>query len=125
MTHCSFFIVQLLLIKCGVENDETDHFIKGEHMNTTRMDRGKHNAKQPQFQAAMAKMRRDVEEVLSISYIITANEYGDWGHYYHCHHDGTRLQFDWKLPKQHRCPVCGTVWTGEPFDAAWQSHVHV
>lgn len=94
-------------------------------MNTTRMDRGKHNAKQPQFQAAMAKMRRDVEEALSISYIITANECGDWGHYYHCHHDGTRLQFDWKLPKQHRCLVCGTVWTGEPFDAAWQSHVHV
>jgi hypothetical protein len=36
-----------------------------------------------------------------------------------CADDGTTLDFDPYSPRQHRCPKCGTVFTGDLHDRAW------
>ena len=40
---------------------------------------------------------------------------GQWPHWYSCRRDGARLVTD--SPTEHRCPVCGTVYRGEPYDS--------
>ncbi len=40
---------------------------------------------------------------------------GQWPHWYSCKKDGTRLVAD--SPTSHRCPVCGAVYHGEPYDS--------
>ncbi len=40
---------------------------------------------------------------------------GQWPHWYSCKKDGARLVTD--SPTDHRCPVCGTVYHGDPYDA--------
>lgn len=37
-----------------------------------------------------------------------------WWHYYACKKDGARLKT--LSPTQHQCPVCGTIYTGWPYD---------
>lgn len=49
---------------------------------------------------------------------------GNWGMYYCCPKDSARLIFDRKKPKEHVCPVCGALYSGEPFDGAWETFVH-
>jgi hypothetical protein len=36
-----------------------------------------------------------------------------------CEHDGTALEFDPYSPDEHRCPACGTSFTGETHHRAW------
>ena len=40
---------------------------------------------------------------------------GQWPHWYSCKKDGARLRT--VSPTEHRCPRCGTVYTGDPYDA--------
>jgi hypothetical protein len=94
-------------------------------MDKMRLQQLRENAIKPMLRNAMAWLVREAGEASLIDYKIGANEHGEWGHQYHCHHDGNRLMFAWNQPKSHCCPVCGKAWTGEPFDSAWTSIVHV
>ena len=47
---------------------------------------------------------------------------GQWGHWYSCKKDGVRLVTD--SPTAHRCPICGTVYHGDPYDAVLFSAAH-
>ena len=47
---------------------------------------------------------------------------GQWMHWYSCKRDGVTLQTI--SPTEHRCPKCGTVYRGDPYDAVVLSHVH-
>lgn len=47
---------------------------------------------------------------------------GQWPHWYSCSKDGARLVTD--TPARHRCPVCNTVYTGEPYDSVVLYGVH-
>ncbi len=40
---------------------------------------------------------------------------GQWPHWYSCKRDGATLTT--VSPTEHRCPVCGTVYHGEPYDS--------
>ncbi len=42
-----------------------------------------------------------------------------WGHYYMCPYDTVSLKFDYSDSKNHKCPVCGRIFCGEPYDGAW------
>ncbi len=57
-------------------------------------------------------------------YIIPAISKGNWGMYYCCPQDSHRLVFDWRKPSEHVCPVCGAVYSGEPYDGAWETVLH-
>lgn len=47
---------------------------------------------------------------------------GQWGHWYSCPKDGTELVAD--SSTRHRCPHCGRVYTGEPYDSVYIGRVH-
>jgi hypothetical protein len=47
---------------------------------------------------------------------------GQWPHWYSCKRDGVRLQT--VSPTEHRCPKCGEVYHGDPYDAVVLYGVH-
>lgn len=47
---------------------------------------------------------------------------GQWPHWYSCTRDGARLQT--VSETEHRCPVCGDVYSGDPYDAVILYSVH-
>lgn len=47
---------------------------------------------------------------------------GQWPHWYSCKRDGARLRTE--SPTRHRCPVCGEIYTGDPYDAVVLYGVH-
>jgi hypothetical protein len=47
---------------------------------------------------------------------------GQWPHWYSCTKDGARLVTE--SPTHHRCPVCNTVYTGDPYDAVVLYGIH-
>ncbi len=47
------------------------------------------------------------------------NENSGWGHNYFCHIDGGKLIFDINNKKEHKCEICGKVYTGELYESVW------
>ena len=47
---------------------------------------------------------------------------GQWGHWYSCPVDGVELVP--LSPTRHRCPQCGRVYTGDPYDAVLLTRIH-
>jgi oligo-alginate lyase len=47
---------------------------------------------------------------------------GQWPHWYSCKLDGVKLET--VSPTEHRCPKCGTVYRGDPYDAVVLYGVH-
>ena len=47
---------------------------------------------------------------------------GQWPHWYSCKKDGATLKT--VSPTEHRCPVCGAVYRGDPYDAVALYWVH-
>ncbi|WBQ03906.1 heparinase II/III domain-containing protein [Kribbella sp. CA-293567] len=42
-----------------------------------------------------------------------------WSGNYKCPGTNTSLQFDFAKPTEHRCPIDGKVYSGEPYDSSW------
>lgn len=42
-----------------------------------------------------------------------------WELYYYCPECSVELEFDIDSPKEYRCPMCGKLWRGEPYEGAW------
>ncbi|MFC4101469.1 heparinase II/III domain-containing protein [Paenibacillus xanthanilyticus] len=93
-------------------------------MLESRREKLRANGRSPLFRAAMAKLRKETDEAARIGKLEFAGAQGQWTHLYHCHADGSALRFDWEQPSCHVCPVCGTVYAGEPFDGCWVSIAH-
>ncbi|MDR6882418.1 heparinase II/III family protein [Bacillus sp. 3255] len=93
-------------------------------MNDIQLKRLKRNVSSLEFSHVIQDILTEAERMMNISYSIGATERGDWGHYYYCSHDASRLSMSWEKPKNHLCPLCGTEWEGEPYDSAWVSLAH-
>ncbi|NQX59245.1 heparinase II/III domain-containing protein [Paenibacillus qinlingensis] len=93
-------------------------------MDMKRLERLRGNADKPEFQAAMALLRRDAEEAAKITFAIRSHEQGEWMHYYYCDEDGTRLTFQWDEPFLHLCSTCGKERRNEQLDRGWTSIAH-
>ncbi|MCS7315258.1 MAG: heparinase II/III family protein [Bryobacterales bacterium] len=48
---------------------------------------------------------------------------GQWLHWYSCRRDGATLQT--VSPTEHRCPLCGALYRGEPYDSVVLTQVHM
>lgn len=68
-------------------------------------------------QSIVASASRAVAEKLEIP-----DRGGQWPHWYSCKRDGARLRTE--SPTRHRCPVCGEIYTGDPYDAVVLYGVH-
>lgn len=57
--------------------------------------------------------------VINSDVLVPPDARATWNHYYFCSEHGVRLEWDRHNDKEHRCPVDGKVFTGEPYDGAW------
>ena len=72
----------------------------------------------PAFAEAMQDLRDEAAAALESPLRPVARN-GGYYHSYFCPDDAAELIFDEHTPTQHKCPVCGRVWTGQPFDDSW------
>ena len=77
--------------------------------------------KAPWARGALAGLMRDAEPALKAPLEIP-DRGGQWPHWYSCKKDGVRLRT--VSPTEHRCPRCGAVYHGDPYDAVVLYGVH-
>lgn len=82
-------------------------------------------------QQQMAKIRRKVSSamlerilkenaiVLEHDILVPCDNRATWNLFYFCPEHGVRLEWDRNDSTQHRCPIDGQIFTGEPYDGAW------
>lgn len=75
----------------------------------------------PQAKAVYDKFRSDMEETVSKPADIPLLG-GGWSHNYTCPDDGDRLTLIDR--HHHRCPTCGQVWSGKPWDDVAVANEH-
>jgi hypothetical protein len=95
-----------------------------EQTHTGLLERACVNARLPEFAPALERLRGKAAEAFAVRFRMSAGDRGEWGHYYHCREDAARLAFDWSRPQEHRCTVCGRVYTGQCYDACWIGLAH-
>ncbi|MFB3828452.1 MAG: alginate lyase family protein [Bryobacteraceae bacterium] len=72
--------------------------------------------------AALDRVLADADRALKSPIDIPARG-GQWPHWYSCPRDGVTLRA--ASPTGHRCPKCGAVYTGDPYDAVALYRVHL
>ncbi|HVW83816.1 MAG TPA: heparinase II/III family protein [Bryobacteraceae bacterium] len=78
-------------------------------------------ARLPWAREAMSQLLRDAETALTAKVDVPSRG-GQWGHWYVCKKDGVTLEPE--SPVRHRCPYCGTVYTGYPYDDVYLTRIH-
>ncbi len=91
-------------------------------VNQAELDAAKEKAaRYPWAREAMARLMKDAEEALAAP-VDVPTKGGQWGHWYVCKKDGVTLLAD--SPTRHRCPKCGEVYTGYPYDDVYLTRTH-
>ena len=67
----------------------------------------------------MEQLKKGCEEVFRRPVTIPQTALATWSLYYYCPDHSVQLTFDIDNPYEHRCPVDGKVFTGEPYDGSW------
>lgn len=78
-------------------------------------------ATQPWAKSALDQVLASARTALKLPAEIPARG-GQWPHWYSCKKDGARLQTI--SATEHRCPRCGTIYTGDPYDAVVVGSTH-
>ena len=68
---------------------------------------------------AILRLEEEVKDILEEPLLIPKTGIGNWSLYYYCPDCSVKLDFNRHSPKAHRCPVCGKIWTGSPYDESW------
>ncbi|MCH3987438.1 MAG: heparinase II/III family protein [Lachnospiraceae bacterium] len=71
------------------------------------------------YPETIRNLKESVREVYQGEILVPQTGIANWTHYYYCPDCSVRLEFDREEPHRHRCPVCGRVFSGEPYDSAW------
>ena len=71
--------------------------------------------------SAFTRLEADAQEWLKVA-VEFPDCGGQWPHWYACENDGNRLVTE--DPKTHRCPKCGRIYSGEPWDSVPLTAVH-
>ncbi|MGN0778253.1 MAG: heparinase II/III family protein [Aristaeellaceae bacterium] len=67
----------------------------------------------------VASMKASVKTLMEEPVLVPTSGIANWTLYYYCPHCSVQLTFDWRDGAHHRCPQCGEVFTGEPYDSSW------
>ena len=81
-----------------------------------RKELKKRAARQPEV---VARLKENVREVMERPVLVPKEGIANWTLYYYCPKCSVQLEFDWDGERSHRCPACGIVYSGEPYDSAW------
>lgn len=91
-------------------------------VNQTEIESAKEKAARfPWAREAMSRLLKDAEAAL-LSTVDVPLRGGQWGHWYVCKKDGVTLVAD--SPVRHRCPKCGEIYTGYPYDDVYLTRIH-
>lgn len=82
---------------------------------------GERTARLPWAKSALARLLQQADATLAQPLDVPSKG-GQWGHWYVCKKDGTALTAD--SPIRHRCPRCGEVYTGYPYDEVYLTRIH-
>lgn len=69
--------------------------------------------------AAADRMKQGAAQLMEEPAVVPETGIGNWTLYYYCPSCSVQLEFDWHDGHHHRCPCCGQVLSGEPYDSAW------
>ena len=83
----------------------------------------RHKARLPQFAAALALLRHEVEDFI-VRPVEVPDLPGGYYHDYFCPQHAVQLVFEPDSPTLHRCPIDDATFSGEPFDSAWRWSVN-
>src|SRR5689334_1983137 len=90
---------------------ESDNYLL---VNQAELDAAKDKAaRYPWAREAMSRLMNDADRALAKPLDVPERG-GQWGHWYVCKKDGVTLVAD--SPTRHRCPSCGAVYSGYPYD---------
>jgi hypothetical protein len=77
--------------------------------------------KYPWAKASLDRLLSSARGAMNLA-VEVPDKVGQWPHWYSCKKDGARLRT--VSPTEHRCPRCGTVYTGDPYDAVVVGGLH-
>ncbi|RKD33955.1 heparinase II/III domain-containing protein [Lacrimispora algidixylanolytica] len=72
--------------------------------------------KQPQ---AILNLKKETEEVMADTIRVPKTGIANWTLYYYCPICSVSLSYNRNDGFHHKCPSCGQVFSGEPYDSAW------
>lgn len=71
------------------------------------------------------RLKRQTETLMREPALIPKDGIGNWTLYYYCPECSVQLEIDRHSADKHRCPVCGKIYGGEPYDGAWWGFMHM
>jgi len=116
LLHARVFLVALLLVSCaGPEANYLLTTSAGIEAAREKADR------QPWARATLDGILERADEALRQP-VELPDRGGQWPHWYSCPKDGADLET--LSPTRHRCPLCGEIYSGDPYDAVvlYRSH---
>lgn len=69
-------------------------------------------------------LKRAVSQVMDVPILVPKAGIANWTHYYFCPKCSVELEFNRQDMEHHRCPVCGEMFSGEPYDSAWWGFIN-
>ena len=72
--------------------------------------------RQPQ---AIWNLKKATKEIMADPIRVPTTGIANWTLYYYCPNCSVSLSYDRNDGFHHRCPSCGQVFSGEPYDSAW------
>ncbi len=91
-------------------------------VDQAHLDAARAKAARYEWAASAMKQLMDAAEAALAKPVNIPGRGGQWGHWYSCRKDGVALIPD--SPTRHRCPQCGTIYTGEPYDSVYLTFIH-
>ena len=68
---------------------------------------------------AISQLKEEVKDAMAEPILVPKTGIANWFLYYYCPKCSVQLEFDRTDGHHHRCPACGQVFTGEPYDSTW------
>lgn len=90
----------------------------------TERERGELRRKAAFWPEAVGKLKEETAEVMEREVMIPTEGIGNWSMYYFCPVCSCELEFCVDRPEEHRCPACGRVYRGEPYDSSWWGKIN-
>lgn len=76
-------------------------------------------ARTRQNSSILKELEKKINETFCGEKLVPKTGVANWTLYYYCPDCSVALKFDRNRPQEHQCPVCGRVFSGEPYDSAW------
>ncbi|CCZ62967.1 heparinase II/III family protein [Hungatella hathewayi] len=90
----------------------------------TEKERESLRKKAAAWPASVDRLKRETAEVRLGELLIPKTGIGNWAMYYFCPECSCELVFDRDKPEEHKCPCCGSICQGEPYDSSWWGKIN-